>query len=430
MKTKFYLKSMVVAATCAMFPVSSLWAESPFAGGEGIPGSPYLIETPEQFNEIRNYLTSMFQLEADLDFADFGDWVPVGLFHGTRFSGILDGNGHVIKNLRIISSGDASTGLFGTTQDAAISKLILQDCYAEGAERVGILAGCLLRTTVDQVAVINAEVVNTVGFYTGLLVGNVHDDATVTDCYTSGIATGNAAGVGGITGYMEHRSNLVNCYSTASVIGKERATAGICGGVPQDSYIINCVAINDKIVVNDWVPVNKEGYANDIARVVSEIQQDNVDVPQNNYAWDGIDVEVSITNEPASKNGEDATMEELKSVTFYAENLGWDINPTGEDEYYVQIWKIDPEISEYPVFVWQSSSSSVKQVALDNYSVAGSDEGIRISGLTGGENITIYTVSGAKAGSFVSKGSEAFFPVTANGVYLVSVNGTVKKVAK
>ena len=88
-----------------------------FAGGSGTLEDPYLIQTAEQLNAIRQGSRYHYRLIADIDLSKWGNWVPIG---GTdsygfmgggwnkaekgafSFQGSFDGNGHVISGMQIV----------------------------------------------------------------------------------------------------------------------------------------------------------------------------------------------------------------------------------------------------------------------------------------------------------------------------------------
>ena len=82
MKNVFY-KSMSLAVSAMMLSMS---ASAQFAGGTGSESDPYIIETAEQLNEVRNYLDgNHFRLNADIDLTDYlttnsaeSGWEPIG----------------------------------------------------------------------------------------------------------------------------------------------------------------------------------------------------------------------------------------------------------------------------------------------------------------------------------------------------------------
>ena len=85
------------------------------------------ITTKEQLNDVRKSLSAKFYLGNDIVFteADFAPggafynngkgWEPIGSSGSNGFKGVFDGNGHVIKGLKINATGQNTyfTGLFG-----------------------------------------------------------------------------------------------------------------------------------------------------------------------------------------------------------------------------------------------------------------------------------------------------------------------------
>ena len=101
-----------------------------FAGGMGTEEDPYLIETKEHLDNVRNHLNSNFKMIADIeftndDFSESGDfynksqgWIPIGTDYNATFNGVFNGNNHTIKGLRIAIDTDPENqlsfiGLFG-----------------------------------------------------------------------------------------------------------------------------------------------------------------------------------------------------------------------------------------------------------------------------------------------------------------------------
>ena len=99
------------------------WADAPgvwkvssytFAGGTGTRADPYLIATADQLNAVRRGLDKHYKLVADIDLSKWGNWTPIGgnpayEYNGRdcgRFTGTLDGNGHVISGMTIVDHRD------------------------------------------------------------------------------------------------------------------------------------------------------------------------------------------------------------------------------------------------------------------------------------------------------------------------------------
>lgn len=73
----------------------------------GTAEDPFIINTAEELNQMRDHLNAYYKLGADIDLAawiannspEIG-WQPIGTL-AAPFTGNIDGNGHVIENLWI-----------------------------------------------------------------------------------------------------------------------------------------------------------------------------------------------------------------------------------------------------------------------------------------------------------------------------------------
>lgn len=88
-----------------------------FASGKGTQEDPYVIMTPEQLNSVRYHLDANYVLGADIDMSSWENWEPIGTGEPAEpfFSGVFDGNNHIISNLRLGKTADVSPNhsLFG-----------------------------------------------------------------------------------------------------------------------------------------------------------------------------------------------------------------------------------------------------------------------------------------------------------------------------
>jgi hypothetical protein len=208
MRKAYFLLTLVFFAA-----VSGVWGQN-FSGGSGTESSPFLISTPEDLDEIRDFLTPgetyYFEQTNDIDLSDFngGVWVPIG-GAGTNelFNGIYDGKGYKILNLNIDSPTTDDIGLFGhigptDAQNAGrveIKNLGIIGSNVNGARGVGALVG---RVTGNEITIIeNCFVTN----------GTVTGDAAV-----GGLVGSNNSYVTGTTGIR--RPIIRRSFSTASVI--------------------------------------------------------------------------------------------------------------------------------------------------------------------------------------------------------------------
>ena len=193
MKTKLHLiimslillfmaggQSICLAADSWSYPTSK--PKTPFGGGDGSQGNPYRIETAQHLANLAymvtdkntTYKNKYFILTNDItlnddvlndkgtglknDESSYKLWTPIGEYgrlYDDYFMGIFDGKGHTIRGMVCINpDGERRyNGFFGTTDDATIMNLNLEDCYlasndVDGIEQnYGSLVGVTRNTT-------------------------------------------------------------------------------------------------------------------------------------------------------------------------------------------------------------------------------------------------------------------------------------------
>lgn len=205
------------------------WQEA-FARIYELSEEPYAITSKEEFIAFRdrvnngtmleNYKTTNFKLTADLDLSG-GDWTPIGTINHA-FSGIFDGGGHVIKNLKIgaIITTTLYQGLFGYADNATIYNMHLLNPVVSGGDYVGSVVGYVNNDShiTDVLVISNAS---------------SSDDYTVKANYGSG---------GGIVGYAKN-ATIERCMFRGQV-KCSGWTGGIVGNVFNNVTVTDCSASN------------------------------------------------------------------------------------------------------------------------------------------------------------------------------------------
>ena len=155
-----------------------------------------LIKLAELVNNGKNTTGKTFYLAADIDL-EGESFTPIAnrsVNNNYQFKGTFDGNGHVIKNMKINNSSRTYQGLFGSLSAKAIVK---------------------------NLGIQNADVKG--GNYTGILAGN--SEGIIENCYSTGIVEGNER-VGGIVG--NSTKDIDSTYSVSTVKANKYG-AGIVG---------------------------------------------------------------------------------------------------------------------------------------------------------------------------------------------------------
>jgi filamentous hemagglutinin family protein len=181
--------------------------------GDGSSANPYRIADIYGLQGIgsTSLLGSSVVLANDVDASGTAQWnsgagfKPIGTSK-TMFSGVFDGDNHVISGLTINVSTNQSVGLFGVAGPAAL---------------------------ITNVGVVDANIhgVGGNGFFgVGALVGQ--NFATIVNDHSSGTVSG-AANLGGLIGLNGSNSSSVNTisdsYSTATVFGTLSNEGGLIG---------------------------------------------------------------------------------------------------------------------------------------------------------------------------------------------------------
>ena len=174
-------------------------------------------------------------LMADIDLAGY-DWKTIcetGLYYNgygddSGYTGTFDGNGHVIRNIKVKSSTtmDASCGLFGTVSGTVKNLGVDGFTFVDGGKdiRTGAIVGQLITTNgrISNCYTLNATI--TPGEHvTGGIAGCVYD-GTIENCY---VAKSTINGTGDRYGYVvgdsradnsetDRPATVINCYSDAT----------------------------------------------------------------------------------------------------------------------------------------------------------------------------------------------------------------------
>ena len=216
-------RSSESAAVSDSSGISTLSSVSRMTEEEAIAQGYTVIKTAQDLDNIRNDLDGKYILMNDIDLSSYSNWDPIGEVDlntgvGIGFTGILDGNGHVIKNLTINRTSEDVAGLFllvgdtlGTTTIGEVKNLGLENVDITGINAVGAIAG------------VNC--------------------GKISNCYVTGKITGGGYGTGGITG-MSNNGLITKCSNYAHIQGGYAYTGGIVGN-NISTNISNCNSTGD-----------------------------------------------------------------------------------------------------------------------------------------------------------------------------------------
>ncbi|WP_070303564.1 S-layer family protein, partial [Janthinobacterium sp. HH104] len=216
------------------------------SGGDGGASSPYLIADIYGLQGIASLgLGNNYRLAGNIDASGTVNWndgqgfVPIA-GGGSGFSGVFDGGGFALSNLKIdrsLASGSAA-GLFGTVQGGTLRNLTLSGGSVTGTANVGALAGNVVSGTVDGV---NSSMAVSGQRNVGGLVGS--NGGAITMSSSSGAVTGvnadNGGAIGGLAGLNASGATIATSYATGVVTGAREMIGGLVGnnqGALSQSY--------------------------------------------------------------------------------------------------------------------------------------------------------------------------------------------------
>lgn len=250
-KFKFAVSFLLVfAVLISSLPIGVFAMQSTgFAGGSGTISDPYLIETKEQLNNVRNDLWSHYKMIANIeftvdDFSENGDfyndgecWIPLGDASHT-FLGSFDGNGYSVIGIysNISEIGDAYAGLFGANK-GTITNLGVVGGEIGGDSWGFTYAGGIAGFNSGTISNCYSTATIVAKDYGGGIVGI--NSGKISNCYNAGnINKGQKYGTyaGGIAGVNTKAGEISFCYNVGHI------TANTSGGIVGDNVgsVLNC----------------------------------------------------------------------------------------------------------------------------------------------------------------------------------------------
>ena len=153
----------------------------------------------------------MLTENVDLQGSESDQWTPIGNNSEKSYTGIFDGNGHLIKGLHI--ENDSRAGFFDFIGGGGVVKNLSVDGTINGNGSIG-----------------------------GIVCAN--DRGTVENCAFTGSIGGNGNTVGGVVG--TNSGNVINCLSNASISSNNSGDISLGGVVGTNSRTVeNCMVIGE-----------------------------------------------------------------------------------------------------------------------------------------------------------------------------------------
>lgn len=224
------------------------------AGETPISDRTIVINTAQDLNKIRTVPNGYFKLSANIDMSEYSNgegWEPI-----SDFTGVLDGRGYTISNLKINRSTKSYVGLFGEVAGTAtITNLKLESPNIVGGQYTGALAG-YCSGTVSYVHITNGEVSgrNT----TGGLVG-AYGVKNISNCTVEANVNGDKE-VGGAIGALFS--------GTVERISADGNVTSIDGG----GGLIGLARVSDATYIHEVAAHSAVNGKNNLGGLIGEIE--------------------------------------------------------------------------------------------------------------------------------------------------------------
>ena len=250
-------KKSVLITAMLVFVFASAGYGDPWPGS-GDANDPYRIYSVRQMQAIGadpNYWGAHFKLMKDIDLS--GNTYTTAIiapdanptesgFQGTKFTGVFDGNGHVISNFTIDTNGvnHMYLGLFGNIDSGGtkVCNLNMENVNITAGNHSGTIGGICGRN--NLASIVNCSVTGTVsgGEYSagvGGLIGHT-TDGIISYSYFIGAVSGDNR-VGGLVGFNEY-GTISKCHSASAVYAGDYSD--FLGGLVGRNYgtICDCYA--------------------------------------------------------------------------------------------------------------------------------------------------------------------------------------------
>ena len=159
-------------------------------------------------------------------------WSPVGTSTQYAFTGIFEGNGHLVENLFINRPTTSGVGLFGYTNQATIKNVGLTGRLSSlsGNNNVGGIAGHAVSAEIE--GVFNTLAIKASGYGAGLVGRMVSGE--LSNSFNSGSVSCTGRYCAGVVGYAQNSYTIVNTFSSGRILGS--STGGLVGNA--SSYTI------------------------------------------------------------------------------------------------------------------------------------------------------------------------------------------------
>lgn len=211
-----------------------------FIVGDGSADAPFEVSNPLQLAHVTLHPGSRFVQTADIDISSESAYAGgfAVICPDNAFTGVFDGRGFGILNLRIMSAGE-NVGLFSKNKGTIRSvNIVSGDISSSGTgSYVGGIAGYSYEGGVIQSCSNGARVSGGENSGVGGIAGFNSDSAKIRDCYNFARISGGDFS-GGVVGMNGQSASITGCYNAGRIDGQN--ITGAVAGENSGGVIANC----------------------------------------------------------------------------------------------------------------------------------------------------------------------------------------------
>ncbi|MDE6638538.1 MAG: T9SS type A sorting domain-containing protein [Muribaculaceae bacterium] len=210
---------------------------SKFAGGNGTLSDPYLIATAGDLQQIKSAPSASFKLTDDIDCSNL-DFYPI-----EEFSGTLDGDGHTVSNLKLVTKNNSKTGIFNFTNKATIKNIDFYNAkmILSGGYEAGLITATSANSTFDNIHVRRLTATgNDFSGEFGGIAGKMWTMSAISGCEVAGadINLPSCPSAGGMSGDIRTGCTITGCAFSGNMTANN-TLGGIVGSTTTGDEVIS-----------------------------------------------------------------------------------------------------------------------------------------------------------------------------------------------
>ncbi len=244
----------------------------------------YYINNEEDFiNYYKQYksgniaeISQNIVFNSDLDFSGYDiEFEPIfDDFDSISFSGTVEGNNHVIKNIKF-KEDNGHAGLFGKLDGGIISDLNLDGAVVNGENDSGCFAGELKSGKINNCTVKNSKIQSKFNAAGGIA-GYVYNGA-IENCSVENSEISAAYGAAGIAGDVSETDRIINSTVSGNTVSGLDSVGYIVGGLLSDKFVVNLAS--EKISFKPYITITDDGCkVTSLCGTITSLTSDDVDI--------------------------------------------------------------------------------------------------------------------------------------------------------